>query len=109
MDLAAAIAIVASRPFVPTVTHRAVGRVTATRALPFVGQEPRTASPRVVGDEGVAGPRVRVVAPPQARLARRAREHTDDWRAIIGRGAIGHERTSCTVAIHEPRRSIAWP
>jgi hypothetical protein len=69
MDLAVAITIVVSRPFVHTVAHSAVGHVTATRALPFIGIEPRTASRHVVGHEGMAGPRVRVVTDPQALLS----------------------------------------
>src|SRR6266545_7994062 len=88
MDLALAITIVVSRPFMHTVANRAMGGMAATIARPFVGIEPRAAGRHVFGDEIVAGPRVRMVTDPKPLLARLARDHTDNRGTIIGIGAV---------------------
>ncbi len=88
VDLASAIPISIPRPFMHTVVDSGMGRMAATIALPCIGIEPRAASRNVFGDEVVAGPRVRVVAHPKARLARLARDHTDDGGTIVGIGAV---------------------
>jgi hypothetical protein len=53
-------------------------------ALPLVGVQLRAARRHVFGDEATAHPCVRVVAHPQALLARLARDHTDERRPIVG-------------------------
>ena len=70
MDLALAITIVIPRPFAHTMGNRGMVRMAVTIALPFVGIEPRATRQHVVGNEGVAGLPVRVVADPKSLLTR---------------------------------------
>ena len=88
MDLALAITISIPCPLVHAVADGGVGWMTAPVALPFVGVQPRTASRKVFGNEGTASPRVRVVAHPQALLARVARDDADDGGPVVGIGAV---------------------
>ena len=88
MDLAVAITSVVSRPFVPTVANRGMGRRAAPIALPFVGIQPGAAGGHVFGAQVSAGAHVRMVAAPQARLARLTRDHADDGGTIGGIGAV---------------------
>ena len=88
MHFTLAITIIIPRPFVYAMADGGMGWMTAPVALPFVGVQPRTASRKVFGDEGTARPRVRVVAHPQALLARVARDDADDGGPIVGIGAV---------------------
>ena len=88
VDLASAIAIIIPRPLVHAVADRGMGRMAAPIALPFVGIELRAASRHVLRDQGTARARVRMVADPEALLARVPRDDTDDGRTIVGVGAV---------------------
>src|SRR5919198_758940 len=88
MHFTSAIAIVIPRPFAYTMADRGMGWMTATVALPCVGVQPRATSGNVFSDERTARSRVRVVAPPEALLARVARHDADDGGPIIGIGAV---------------------
>jgi hypothetical protein len=88
MDLALPITIVIPRPFAYTMADHGMGWMTAPVALPFVGVQPRADSRNVFLDEATASPSVRVVAYPQALLARIARNDADDGRPIVGIGAV---------------------
>jgi hypothetical protein len=77
-----------SRPFVPTVAHRGMGRRAAPIALPFVGIQPGAAGGHVFGAQVSAGAHIRMVAAPQARLARLTRDPADDGGTIGGIGAV---------------------
>src|SRR3712207_112841 len=88
MHFTSAIAISIPRPFAYTMADRGMGWMTAPVALPFIGVQPRAASRNVVGDEATTRPRVRVVAHPQALLARVARDDADDGGPIVGIGAM---------------------
>jgi hypothetical protein len=88
VDLAPAITIIITGPFVGPGAHGGVGRRAAAIARPFVRVEDRALGRDVLGDQVSAGARVGMVADPQALLARLARHHTDDRGPIIGRGAM---------------------
>jgi hypothetical protein len=88
MHLAAAITIIITRPFVHTVAHRGMDWMTPSVALPFVRVQLRAVSRNVFGDECLASPSIRMVAHPQALLARLARDDTDDRGPIVGIGAM---------------------
>jgi hypothetical protein len=88
MDLTVAITIIITCPFVHTVTHRGMGWMTPSVALPLVRIQLRVVSWHVFGDERMTSPRVRMVAYPQALLARLARDDTDDRGPIVGIGAM---------------------
>ena len=83
-----AIAIIIPRPFVDAVAHPGRGRVAAVTALPCIGVQDRALQRDILGDQGSPRTPVRMVAAPKTLLPRLAREHTDDGRAIIGRGAV---------------------
>jgi hypothetical protein len=78
VDLTAAITIVIPGPCADTVAHGGVGGVAVVRALPLVRIQPRAVGRQVVGNQRVAGARVRVVAHPATLLPRLPREHADD-------------------------------
>jgi hypothetical protein len=88
MHFTSAITSIIPRPFVYAMADGGMGWMTAPVALPFVGVQPRAASRKGFGDEGTARPRVRVVAHPQAWLARVARDEADAGGPIVGRGAV---------------------
>jgi len=88
MHFTLAITISIARPFVSAMADGGMGWMTAPVALPCVGIQPRPASRKVFGEEGTARPRVRVVAHPQALLARVARDDADEGGPIVGRGAV---------------------
>jgi hypothetical protein len=88
MDLAVPIPLIIPCPCMHPMTDGGMRRMTAMIALPCVSMQPRAVSRHVGGDELVAGPRVRMVAHPQALLSRVARHHTDDGGAIVGIGAV---------------------
>jgi hypothetical protein len=88
MDLADAIPIGIPRPLVYAVADGGVRRMAPTIALPLVGIESCAAGRHVVGNEGVAGPRVRVVTHPKAALARVPRDDADDGGPIVGVGSV---------------------
>ena len=88
VDLALAIAIIIARPRAHAMTDGRMGRMTATRALPFIGIQPCAAHGDVGGDQVMAGPRVRVSAHPEAGLTRLPRHHTQNQWAIVGRGPM---------------------
>jgi hypothetical protein len=85
---ASAIAVIIPRPFVYTMADGGMSWMTAAVALAFVGVQPRAASWDIFGDERAARPRVRVVAHPQALLARVPRNDANDGGPIVGRGAV---------------------
>jgi hypothetical protein len=69
MDLASAIPIIISGPFVSAMAHGGMGDVAAAIGLPFVRVEHRAAAWDVLRDQLVAGLFGRVVAAPAAVLA----------------------------------------
>jgi hypothetical protein len=88
MDLTAAIPIVIPGPFTGPVPHGGMGGVAAMVALPLVRREPRAVGRQVLGHQRVAGAPVRMITPPEARLARLPRDHADQGRTIVGIGAV---------------------
>jgi hypothetical protein len=88
VNLALAITIIIARPLAHAVTDGRMGRMTATIALPCIGIQRCAARWDVGGDQGVAGPRVRMIAHPEAVLTRLPRHHTQNRWAIVGRGPM---------------------
>ena len=88
VDLASAIPIIVPGPFVGAVAHGGVGGMAAVIALPFVRIEHRAAGRDVLRHQVVASPCGRVVADPEAVLARVPRHDTDDGWAIVGIGPM---------------------
>jgi hypothetical protein len=78
VDLASAITIIIPGPFVGAVTHAGVGGMAAVIALPFVGVEQRADNRDILRDQVVTSPFGRVVANPEAVLARVPRHYTDN-------------------------------
>ena len=71
VDLASAIAIIIPRPLVHAVADRGMGRMAPSIALPFIGIEPACCPAGTFSAiRRRAGARVRMVADPQALLAR---------------------------------------
>jgi hypothetical protein len=70
------------------VTHAGVGGMAAVIALPFVGVEHRADNRDILRDQVVTSRLGRVVANPEAVLARVPRSHTDNGWAIIGVCAV---------------------
>lgn len=83
-----AIASIIPRPLTHAVADRGMVWMTPPGALPFIGIEPRATHRDMLRDQGRTGGRIRMIADPQALLPSLARDHTDDGRAIIGRGAV---------------------
>ena len=83
VDFTAAITIVIPGPFAGTMAHGGVGGVAAMIALPLVRIEPRAVGRNVVGNQLVAGPRVRVITHPETLLPRLPRDHADDGGPIV--------------------------
>jgi hypothetical protein len=88
VDLASAVPIIIPGPCVDAMADRGMVWMTTPVALPLIGIQLGAASRKVCNDELVTRPPVRMVAHPQALLARLARDDTDDWGAIVGRGAV---------------------
>jgi hypothetical protein len=88
VHLTEAISIRIPRPLVHAVAEGGMGWMAATIARPFIRIEPRAACWDICGDQVVAGLPVRVIAYPEAILARLSGHHTDDGRAIVGIGAV---------------------
>ena len=88
VDLTAAITIVIPGPFAGTVAHGGVGGVAPMIALPLVRIEPRAVGRNVVGNQLVAGSRVRVITHPEALLTCLPRDHTDNRWAIVAIGTM---------------------
>jgi hypothetical protein len=119
VDLALTITIIIPGPFVGAVTYAGVGGMAAVIALPFVGVEHRADNRDILRDPVVTSPLGRVIANPEAVLARVPRHHTDKGWAIIGIGAvtlplisappgrISRVRMEC--AVFPPRSGTARP
>jgi hypothetical protein len=88
MNPAPAVAIVLTGPLADTMAHRGMGRLAAVIALPLIGVQPCTASWKVLDEEPVTSPSVRMVAHPKTRLACLARNDPDDRGAIVGVGPM---------------------
>jgi hypothetical protein len=88
VDFTAAITIVIASPFMPSVAHRGMGRMTATIALPFIGVEYRARNRDVCRDQVVTSGFGRVVADPETALARVPRDDADDGRTIVGESPV---------------------
>jgi hypothetical protein len=88
VDLALAIPTIIARPLVHAVADGGMGRMTATLALPFIGIQPCATRWDIGGDQAMAGPRVRVIAHPEAVLTRLPRHHTQNRWAIVGIGPM---------------------
>ena len=84
VDFTAAITSLLPGPFAGAVAHGGMGRVAAMITLPLIGGERRAAGGDVVSHQVATGVPVRMGADPPALLARVARDHTDDGRAIVG-------------------------
>jgi hypothetical protein len=78
VDLADASVIIITCPLPSAVTHRGRGRMAAAIALPLVCVQDCSVCRDVLGDQVVARACVRVVADPEAWLARLSRDHTED-------------------------------
>jgi hypothetical protein len=70
VDFTAAITIAIPGPVADPVAHGGVGGVAVVIALPLVRIEPRAVGGHVVGNQRVAGSRVRVIAHPETLLPR---------------------------------------
>jgi hypothetical protein len=88
VDLPAAITIVIPGPFAGTVAYGGVGSMAAMIAPPLVSIEPRAIGRNVVGNQLVAGPRVRVITHPEALFTRLPRDHADDGGTVVGIGPM---------------------
>jgi hypothetical protein len=88
VDLAPVIPIIIARPLAHAVTDGRMGRMTATITLPFIGIQPCAARWDIGGDQVMAGPRVRMIAHPEAVLTRLPRHHTQNRWAIVGIGPL---------------------
>src|SRR5919197_36393 len=88
MDLTEAIPIGIPRPLVYAVADGGMGRMATTIALPLVGIESCATGRHVVGNEVVAGPRVRVITHPEAVLTCLPRYQTNNGWAIVGISAM---------------------
>lgn len=86
VDLAYAITISIPRP--SAVAHGGVGGRTAVSALPLVRVQGGTIRQAVLGDQGLAGARIRALAAPEARLARVPRHHPDAGGTLVGGGPV---------------------
>ena len=83
VDLASAIPIIIPCPFMGAMAHGSVGGVAAVIALPFIGVQHGAAGRDVLREQVVAGLFRRVVADPEALLARVPRDDTDDGRTVV--------------------------
>jgi hypothetical protein len=72
VDRAWALTIILPCPRVPAVADGGVGRRAATIALPFVRVQDRAVPWHLLGEQGRAGMRIRVIAAPKALCARLA-------------------------------------
>jgi hypothetical protein len=88
MHFTSAITIVIPGSFAYTMAARGIGWMTAPIALPCVGVQPRAPSGKVFREEATARSCIRVVAHPEALLARVARHDADDGGPIVGIGAV---------------------
>jgi hypothetical protein len=88
MDLALTITIVIPGPFTHPVGNCGMARMATTITLPFIGIEPCATGGHVISNQVVAGWPVRMVADPQALLARVARDDADDGGTIVSIGAM---------------------
>ena len=88
VDLAAAIAIIIPRPFVPPMPDRGMRGMAPPVALPLVGIELGAVRGNVLRDQGRAGTPISMVANPEALLTGVPRDDTDDGWTIIGVGPV---------------------
>jgi hypothetical protein len=88
VDLAVAIPIIIPGPRVHAMAHGGMGRMAATRALPCVRGHDRAGAWDMLGNQVVAGTRVRVIADPATLFARLSRDHADHRGTSVRRGAV---------------------
>ena len=88
MDLASAILIIVPCPLAHAMADRGMGWMAAPITLPFIRVQVSRCLRDILGDQVATGALCRVIADPEALLARLARDHTDDRRPIIGIGAV---------------------
>jgi hypothetical protein len=88
VDLASAVPVIISGPFVDAVADRGMGGVTPSVAVPLIGIQPCAAGREVFYDELMTRPSVGVVTHPKTLLARLTRDDTENGRTIVGIGAV---------------------
>jgi hypothetical protein len=88
MHCALALTLISARPFMDPMANRGMGWVATSLARPFVRVQLHAVSPNGVGEERLARPPVRLVAPPKPRLVCLAPDTAQDWRASVGAGAV---------------------